>query len=67
MPRKPRDQLFKKSDFYRIVEATKAKGLTVTRIDVTRDGLSVFVGNSRQEDEVNNAVAMTDEHLKTLL
>ena len=44
MPRKPRDQLFKKSDVYRLVEAARAKNLPVARIVVTRDGLSLVVG-----------------------
>lgn len=44
MARKPRDQLFRKSDVYRLIESAKAKGLPIARIDVTRDGLSLVVG-----------------------
>jgi hypothetical protein len=44
MPRRPRDQLFKKTDMYRLVEVARAKNLPVSRIDVTRDGLSLVVG-----------------------
>jgi hypothetical protein len=46
MPRKPRDQLFKKSDVYRLVEAARAKNLPVARIVVTREGLSLVVGET---------------------
>ena len=44
MPRKPRNPLFKKTDFDRLVEAARAKNLPIHRIDVMRDGLSLVVG-----------------------
>ena len=44
MPRKPRNPLFKKTDFDRLVEAARAKKLPIHRIDVMRDGLSLIVG-----------------------
>jgi hypothetical protein len=44
MPRKPRNPLFKKTDFDRLVEAARAKKLPIHRIDVMRDGLSLVVG-----------------------
>jgi len=50
MPRKPRDQLFKKSDVYRLVEVAKAKNLSVSRIVVTREGLSLVVGETTPPD-----------------
>lgn len=50
MPRKPRDQLFKKSDVYRLVEAARAKNLPVARIVVTREGLSLLVGDPNPAD-----------------
>jgi len=49
MPRKPRNPLFKKTDFDRLVEAARAKNLPIHRIDVMRDGLSLVVG-----EPVNN-------------
>ncbi len=44
MPRKPRNPLFKKTDFDRLVEAARSKKLPIHRIDVTHDGLSLIVG-----------------------
>jgi hypothetical protein len=44
MPRKPRDQLFNKNDFNRLIDAARHKGLPIARIDAMRDGLSLVVG-----------------------
>jgi hypothetical protein len=44
MPRRPRDQLFNRNDFNRLIDSARAKGLPIARIDATRDGLSLFVG-----------------------
>ena len=44
MTRKSRDQLFKRSDFARLVAAARSEGLPIARIDVIRDGLSLVVG-----------------------
>ena len=45
MARKPRDQLFKKSDVFRLIESAKQKNLPIARIDVEPDGkLSLIVG-----------------------
>jgi hypothetical protein len=44
MTRKSRDQLFKKTDVFRLIETARAKGLPIARIDATRDGLSLVVG-----------------------
>jgi hypothetical protein len=60
MPRKPRDQTFRKSDFYRLVDAARAKNLPVARIDVTREGLSLVVGDS-------TTAKVDDVDLKALL
>lgn len=54
MPRKPRDQLFKKSDVFRLIESAKRKGLPIARIDVTRDGLSLIVGEPAKANKNNN-------------
>jgi hypothetical protein len=45
MTRKSRDQLFKRSDFARLVAAARSEGLPIARIDVMRDGLSLVVGD----------------------
>jgi hypothetical protein len=50
MPRKPRNPLFKKTDFDRLVEAARAKKLPIHRIDVMRDGLSLIVGEPPPKD-----------------
>jgi hypothetical protein len=50
MPRKPRNPLFKKTDFDRLVEAARAKNLPIHRIDVMRDGLSLIVGEPPPKD-----------------
>jgi hypothetical protein len=55
MPRKPRDQLFKKSDVYRLVEAARAKNLRVARIVVTREGLSLVVGEATPTPDTDKA------------
>jgi hypothetical protein len=49
MPRKPRDQMFKKSDVYRLIETAKAKGLSIAGIEVTRDGLRLTIGEPAKE------------------
>jgi len=49
MPRKPRDQLFKKTDVFRLIETARAKGLPIARIDATRDGLSLIVGDPAKD------------------
>jgi hypothetical protein len=54
MPRKPRDQLFKKSDVYRLIEAARAKGLPVRRIDINRDGMSLIVGELSSDNGNGN-------------
>ena len=54
MSRKPRDQLFKKTDFFRLVESAEAKNLPIQRIDVTRDGLSLVVGEPAKANESND-------------
>jgi hypothetical protein len=53
MTRKSRDQLFKRSDFARLVAAARAEGLPIKTITVTRDGLSLIVG----EPEIGGADA----------
>jgi hypothetical protein len=53
MPRKPRDQLFKKSDVYRLIEAARAKGLPVRRIDIKRDGMSLIIGEPSNDNGKN--------------
>ena len=63
MPRKPRDQLFKKSDLFRLVESAKAKGLPIARIDVTRDGISLIVGETAKADNHENKTNPWDEAL----
>ena len=63
MPRKPRDQLFKKSDVYRLVEVARAKNLSVSRIVVTREGLSLVVGET-EEAKVDHSVVTTLEDYK---
>jgi hypothetical protein len=50
MPRRPRDQLFNRNDFNRLVDAARAKGLPINRIDATRDGLSLIVGEPPPKD-----------------
>jgi hypothetical protein len=50
MPRKPRNPLFKKTDFDRLVEAARPKKLPIHRIDVMRDGLSLIVGEPPPKD-----------------
>jgi hypothetical protein len=50
MPRKPRNPLFKKTDFDRLVEAARAKNLPIHRIDVMRDGLWLIVGEPPPKD-----------------
>ncbi len=49
MPRRPRDQLFNKNDFNRLVDAARARGLPIVRVDVTRDGLSLVVGEQNKD------------------
>jgi hypothetical protein len=51
MPRKPRDQLFRKTDILRLIEAARSAGLPTTRIriDVRRDGLSLVVGEPSKD------------------
>jgi hypothetical protein len=56
MTRKSRDQLFKRSDFARLVAAARSEGLPIARIDVIRDGLSLVVG----EPTKNGDTAPTD-------
>lgn len=51
MPRKPRDQLFKKTDVFRLIESARAKGLPIARIDATREGLSLVVGEPVKDGE----------------
>ena len=63
MPRKPRDQLFKKSDLLRLVESAKAKGLPIARIDVTRNGISLIVGETAMADTHENNTNPWDEAL----
>lgn len=63
MSRKARDSLFKKADFYRLVEAARAKNLTVRRIDITRDGLSLIVGEPMPKDEGKSSENPWDEVL----
>ena len=58
MPRRPRDQLFNRNDFNRLVDAARAKGLPINRIDATREGLSLFVGKPVPTD--GDADATTD-------
>ena len=48
--RKFRDQLFKRSDFARLVAAARSEGLPIARIDVMRDGLSLIVGEPLKKD-----------------
>jgi hypothetical protein len=48
--RKSRDQLFKKTDFFRLVAAARSEGVPIARIDVTRDGLSLIVGEPPAKD-----------------
>jgi len=55
MPRKPRNPLFKKTDFDRLVEAARAKNLPIHRIDVMRDGLSLIVGEPPKDGAVPEA------------
>jgi hypothetical protein len=55
MPRKPRDQLFKKTDVFRLIETARAKGLPIARIDATRDGLSLIVGDPPEDGVVPEA------------
>jgi hypothetical protein len=60
MPPKTRDQLFKKSDVYRLVDVARAKNLSVARIDITWDSLSLVAaptivnghGDENEWDEV---------------
>lgn len=63
MSRKPRDQLFKKTDFFRLVESAEAKNLPIQRIDVTRDGLSLVVGEPAKADNHENKTNPWDEVL----
>lgn len=51
MPRKPRDTLFRKNDFARLVEAARRQNLPISRIDITRNGLSLVVGEAETADE----------------
>ena len=61
MPRKPRNPLFKKTDFDRLVEAARAKNLPIHRIDVTRDGLSLVVGEPPKSAGADTATDTTNE------
>jgi hypothetical protein len=49
MPRKPRDQLFKKTDVFRLIEVARAKNLPIARIDAMRNGLSLVVGEPSKD------------------
>jgi hypothetical protein len=50
MTRRPRDLLFKKTDFARLVAAARSEGLPIARIDAMRDGLSLVVGEPTKND-----------------
>lgn len=64
MPRKPRDQLFKRSDIYRLIESARRKGLHIARIDVEPDGkLSLIVGETAKADSHENKTNPWDEVL----
>ena len=63
MPRKPRDQLFNKTDVYRIIEAARAKNLPIARIEFRRDGMSLVVGEP-VKDTGDNAANPWDEVLQ---
>jgi hypothetical protein len=58
VPRKSRDQLFRKSDFWRVVDSARAKGLRVTGAELTRDGVKITFGDSEtgKADEATNEV-----------
>lgn len=50
--RKARDQTFRKSDIFRLIETAKRKGLPIARIDVTSDGkLSLIVGEPAKTND----------------
>jgi hypothetical protein len=55
MPRRPRDQLFNRNDFNRLVDAARKKGLPIARIDAMRDGLSLVVGEPPKDGTVPEA------------
>ena len=48
--RKPRDEIFKKTDVFRLVAAARSEGLPIARSDVMRDGLSLIVGEPPLKD-----------------
>jgi hypothetical protein len=56
MPRHPRDQLFNKNDFSRLVDSARVKGLPIKRIDAKRDGLSLIVGDPAKDAGTDNAL-----------
>jgi len=50
MPRKAGDQLFKRNDFRRLVDAANRSGLPIARITATKGGLTLVVGEPAKAD-----------------
>jgi hypothetical protein len=53
--RRPNDQLFRKTEFNRLVDAARRKGLSIAGIEVTRDGLKLIVGEPSNDNGKNES------------
>jgi hypothetical protein len=52
MARRPRDQLFKKTDVLRLIETAERKGLNDYRIEIERNHLSLIIGEGAKASDV---------------